>query len=274
MQKKGLRTCLVVAIGLIVLVGVFAAGVGVGYFTPQLFGDTIQPSTATVCPPCPEVSTDDNGSTVVVEPTACPVCPYIDYSGDTPEEYQDLFAPFWEAWALVHEGYVDQPVDDTLLMQGAIEGMLASLGDKHTSYMDPDVWQQANESLVGEYGGIGAWVNTSGDYVEILRPMKGSPAYEAGLQANDLVIGINGEDMTGIPGDVVLKQILGPAGTDVTLTIQRGEEIFDVTITRAQIVVPVVEYEMLENNIGYVALYTYGDNSTEQLRAAIADLLS
>jgi len=274
MQKKGLRTCLVVAIGLIVLVGVFAAGVGVGYFTPQLFGDTIQPSTATVCPPCPEVSTDDNGSTVVVEPTACPVCPYIDYSGDTPEEYQDLFAPFWEAWALVHEEYVDQPVDDTLLMQGAIEGMLASLGDKHTSYMDPDVWQQANESLVGEYGGIGAWVNTSGDYVEILRPMKGSPAYEAGLQANDLVIGINGDDMTGIPGDIVLKQILGPAGTDVTLTIQRGEEIFDVTITRAQIVVPVVEYEMLENNIGYVALYTYGDNSTEQLRAAIADLLS
>jgi carboxyl-terminal processing protease len=60
----------------------------------------------------------------------------------------------------------------------------------------------------------------------------------------------------------------------VTLTIKRDEEIFDVTITRAQIVVPVVEYEMLEDDIGYVALYSYGDNSTEQLRAGIADLLS
>jgi carboxyl-terminal processing protease len=80
--------------------------------------------------------------------------------------------------------------------------------------------------------------------------------------------------MTGISGDLVLKQILGPAGTDVTLTIQREEETFDVTITRQHIVVPVVDYEMLEDDIGYVALNTYGDNSTEQLRAAIADLLS
>ena len=274
MKNKGLRTCLVVAIGLIVLAGVFAAGVGVGYFTPQLFGGTVQPSTATVCPPCPEVKTDDDGSTVIVEPTSCPECPYIDYSGDTPEEYMDLFSPFWEAWNLVHEEFVDQPVDDTLLMQGAIEGMLGALGDKHTSYMDPDEWTQANDSLVGEYEGIGAWVDTSGDFVEIISPMKGSPAYEAGLKPNDLVIAINGEDMTGIPGDIVLKSILGPAGTDVTLTIQRDEETFDVTITRANIVVPTVDYEMLDNNIGYVALYTYGDNSTEHLRAALADLLS
>ena len=169
---------------------------------------------------------------------------------------------------------MDQPVDDTLLMQGAIEGMLGALGDKHTSYMDPDEWTQANDSLVGEYEGIGAWVDTSGDFVEIISPMKGSPAYEAGLKPNDLVIAINGEDMTGIPGDIVLKSILGPAGTDVTLTIQRDEETFDVTITRANIVVPTVDYEMLDNNIGYVALYTYGDNSTAHLRAALADLLS
>ena len=274
MKNKGLRTCLVVAVGLIVLAGVFAAGVGVGYFTPQLFGDTVQPSAATVCPPCPEVKTDDDGGTVVVEPTSCPECPYIDYSGDTPEEYMDLFSPFWEAWDLVHEEFVDQPVDDTLLMQGAIEGMLGALGDKHTSYMDPDEWTQANDSLVGEYEGIGAWVDTSGDFVEIISPMKGSPAYEAGLKPNDLVIAINGEDMTGIPGDIVLKSILGPAGTDVTLTIQRDEETFDVTITRANIVVPTVDYEMLDNNIGYLALYTYGDNSTAHLRAALADLLS
>ena len=274
MKNRGLRTCLFVAIGLIVLVGVFAAGAGVGYFAPQLFGGTVQPVSSTVCPPCPEASTEDNSGTVVVEPTACPECPYIDYSGDTPEEYQNLFAPFWEAWNLVHEEYVDQPVDDTLMMQGAIEGMLASLGDKHTSYMNPAEWTSANDSLGGEYEGIGAWVDTSGDYVEIISPMKGSPADEAGLKPNDLVIAINGEDMTGIPGDLVLKQILGPAGTDVTLTIQREEETFDVTITRQHIVVPVVDYELLEGDIGYVALYTYGENSTEQLRAAIADLLS
>jgi carboxyl-terminal processing protease len=148
------------------------------------------------------------------------------------------------------------------------------LGDKHTSYMTPEEFSQANESLTGEYEGIGAWVDTSGDYVIIISPMTGAPADEAGLQPNDQVIAINGEDMTGISGDLVLQRILGPAGTDVTLTIKRGEKTFDVTITRQHIVVPTVDYEMLDNNIGYVALYNYGDNSTEQLRAALQDLLS
>ena len=104
--------------------------------------------------------------------------------------------------------------------------------------------------------------------------MKGSPAYEAGLQPKDRVIAIDGEDMTGIPGDLVLQRILGPAGTDVVLTIERGDETFDVSITRAQITVPTVDYEILDNNIGYLALYNYGQNSTEQIRSALQDLLS
>ena len=223
------------------------------------------------CPPCAEATT-----TTILEPTECPDCSVTetDPAGSTPTDQTALFAPFWETWDLLHENYVDQPLDDTALMQGAIEGMLASLGDKHTSYMTPAEFTQANESLEGEYEGIGAYVDVSGDYVEIITPMKGSPAEAAGLQPNDKVVGVNGEDVTGTPGDLVLQQILGPAGTDVTLTIERGEETFDVTITREHIVVPTVDYEMLENDIAYVALYTYGDNSTEQLRAALTDLLS
>jgi carboxyl-terminal processing protease len=203
----------------------------------------------------------------------CPECPYIDPSGSTPEEYQELFAPFWETWDIIHEDYVDQPVNDLELMRGAIEGMLNALGDRHTSYMSPEEFEQANESLEGEYEGIGAWVDITGDYVEIISPMKGSPADEVGLQPKDKVIGVNGEDVTGIPGDLVLDRILGPAGTDVTLTIQRGSETFEVTITRGNIVVPTVESEMLEDNLAYIALYTYGENTTEQLRASLTDLL-
>jgi carboxyl-terminal processing protease len=151
--------------------------------------------------------------------------------------------------------------------------MLNALGDRHTSYMSPEEFEQANESLEGEYEGIGAWVDITGDYVEIISPMKGSPADEVGLQPKDKVIGVNGEDVTGVPGDLVLDRILGPAGTDVTLTIQRGSETFEVTITRGNIVVPTVESEMLEDNLAYIALYTYGENTTEQLRASLTDLL-
>lgn len=275
MKNKGLRTCLSIGIGLIVIALVFAAGIGVGYFGPRLLG--VEPSFVSGpydCPPC-----DDSSTTTIIESTETPAATEettvtVDPSTSTPADQTDLFSPFWETWDLLHENYVDQPLNDTDLMRGAIEGMLSSLGDKHTSYMTPEEFTQANESLTGEYEGIGAYVDVSGDYVEIISPMKGSPAEAAGLRPNDKVIAIDGMDMTGTPGDLVLQQILGPAGTDVTLTIDRDGETFDVTITRQKIVVPTVDYEMLDNNIGYVALYTYGDNSTEQLRAALADLLS
>jgi len=274
MESKGIRTCLSISIGAVVLAIVFLAGAGAGYYVPQFFEAETPVSEPIECPPCEQsVETPIEEGTNVV-PIECPPCPYPDPSGNTPEEYQDLFAPFWETWDIVHEEYVDQPVDDLALMRGAIEGMLEALGDKHTSYMTPEEFKQANESLEGEYEGIGAWVDITGDYVEIISPMKGSPAEEAGLQPKDRVIGLDGEDMTDIPGDLVLQRILGPAGTDVTLTIQRDEEVFDVTITRAHIIVPTVDYEMLEDDIAYVVLYNYGENSTKQLRKALRELLA
>jgi carboxyl-terminal processing protease len=273
MENKTLRTCLTIGISVIVLLGVFLAGSGVGYFAPRLFGPQIPTPRQVDCPPCPEIDAEPSNETPTAQPTECPECPYLDPSGSTPEEYEELFAPFWETWNLVHEEYVDQPVDDLALMRGAIEGMLDALGDQHTSYMTPEEFTQANESLEGEYEGIGAWVDITGDYVEIISPMKGSPAAEAGLQPNDKVIAVDSEDMAGVPGDLVLQRILGPAGTDVTLTIQRNSETFDVTITRANIVVPTVELEMLENGIAYVALLNYGSNTTQQLRNALQELL-
>jgi carboxyl-terminal processing protease len=276
MESKGIRTCLTIGIGLIILVMVFGLGAGTGYFLPRLLPTPSPVSVPISCPPCPEVitsPTDEEGAPTIIAPRECPECPYVDAEGNTPEEYQNLFAPFWEAWDIVHNQFVDQPVDDLALMRGAIKGMLEALGDRHTSFMSPEEFQQANEALDGEYEGIGAWVDITGDYVEIISPMRGSPAAAAGLQPNDRVIGIDGEDMTGIPGDLVLRRILGPAGTDVTLTIRRGDEIFDVTITRATIIVPTVEFEMLADDIAYIGLYNYGDKTTAQLRSALQELL-
>jgi carboxyl-terminal processing protease len=277
MENKGLKTCLTIGIGIILALVIFSAGGVAGYFADRLINPDAVASGLVECPPCPEsgvtIIPQGEGVTETPQIPECPECPYIDPSGSTPEEYQELFAPFWETWDIIHEDYVDQPVNDLELMRGAIEGMLNALGDRHTSYMSPEEFEQANESLEGEYEGIGAWVDITGDYVEIISPMKGSPADEVGLQPKDKVIGVNGEDVTGIPGDLVLDRILGPAGTDVTLTIQRGSETFEVTITRGNIVVPTVESEMLKDNLAYIALYTYGENTTEQLRASLTDLL-
>ena len=194
-------------------------------------------------------------------------------SGD--ETLDALFDPFWESWDIVHEYYIDQPVDDTSLMRGAIRGMLDSLGDLHTSYMDPDQLLQANIPIEGEYEGIGAWVDTSTEYLTIISPMPESPAEEAGLLPGDQVIKIDGEDMTGIDGSLVIRKVLGPAGSTVVLTIQReGEpELFDVTIKRAKILIPSVESRMLDNQLGYVQILTFGEDTTAELRDHLDDLL-
>ena len=201
--------------------------------------------------------------------------PAPEMSEATPDDLNTLFAPFWESWQIVHDDYVDQPVDDLALMQGAISGMLDSLGDQHTSYMDPNQYTQANSSMEGSYNGIGAWVDSTGDYLAIVSPMPGSPAEEVGLKPGDLVIAIDGEDMTGIDGDLVIRKVLGEAGTTVEITIQRKGEtdplIFEVT--RAHISIPSVEGELLEGNVGYVHIFTFGVNTTPELRATLEDLL-
>lgn len=263
MQSKILKTLLIIFIALVVVSGSLAAGIGIGYSLPKLLGQEPDTPCTTDTVPCPELP----------EETVCPNCP-VTTEEYAPEEMEALFSPFWEVWNIVHQDYVDQPVDDVAMMRGAIAGMLDALGDKHTSYMDPDEFDQANTSLEGEYEGIGAWVDITGDYVEIVSPMKGSPAEAAGLRPKDSVIAIDGEDMTGVPGEIVLQQILGPKDTTVIMTILRGTESFDVTITRAHIIVPTVEYEMLEDNVAYISLSTFNEYSTPQLRAALTDLLA
>jgi carboxyl-terminal processing protease len=192
------------------------------------------------------------------------------------DSLESLFEPFWESWDIVHDYYIDQPVDETEMMQGAIRGMLDSLGDQHTSYMDPDQYMQANIPMDGEYEGIGAWVDTEAEYLTIISPMPGSPAEEAGLLPGDQVIKIDGEDMTGIDGSLVIRKVLGPAGSSVVLTILReGEtELFEVTIIRATISMPSVESSMLDNQLGYIRLVTFGAETKSELRNQLNDLLT
>lgn len=197
-------------------------------------------------------------------------------AGGTPANLQDLFVPFWETWKIIHDEYVDQPVNDVELMRGAIRGMLESLGDKHTSYMDPEQYSQATIPLKQEYEGIGAWVDTSTPYLTITSPMPGFPAEKAGIKPGDTVIAVDGENMTGIDGNLVLRKILGPVGTQVKLTIQRQgvEKPFDVLVKRDKILIPSVNGKQIDNKIAYVQIYQFAENTREELRKTLKDLMS
>jgi carboxyl-terminal processing protease len=193
-----------------------------------------------------------------------------------PVDMDELFTPFWQTWDLVEQEFVDQPVDREAMMRGAIRGMLESLGDEHTSYLDPEMFERANAQLEGEeYEGIGAWVDITGEYLTIVSPMPDSPAEKAGLRPNDKIIAIDGEDMLGLDGELVRQRVIGPRGTTVRLTILReGEEPFDVDVERANIVVPTVDSEMLDNQIAYVELFTFGADTSKDLRAALQELIA
>jgi carboxyl-terminal processing protease len=262
MKSKIIVIPLLLMAVLCVIGGTFLAGFTIGNTTSALLGDNNRPA----FPNFGEIIPFDSQS--AEDSSAAGI------EAGTPADLESLFTPFWEAWKIVHDEYVDQPVDDTVLMQGAIQGMLDSLGDPYTSYMDPTTYFQLDSQLEGGYQGIGAWVDTDSEFLTIISPMPDSPAEKAGLQPGDEIIAIDGEDMTGIDGNLVIRRVLGPAGTRVLLTIRResAPDPFDVEVIRAEIVIPSVQHEMLEGSVGYIQLFQFGNDTARDLRAAIQEL--
>ena len=248
-MNKTIKTIIGLFVAVILLAGAFSGGFLAGHFFPANAAiDTIP-------------TTSSN--------------PTTDQQSSTPQDLQTLFAPFWEAWNIVHDQYVDQPVDDLALMRGAIRGMMETLGEAHTFYMEPEVYKNETSALQGSYEGIGAYVDTTGDYLTIISPIEGSPAAKAGLRPGDKVIAIDGEDMTGVNAEDARLKVLGPKGTDVTLTIAReGEnEPLEFVITRGEITISSAEGKMLDNGIAYVDINTFGEKTTQELRNTLDSLL-
>jgi len=224
------------------------------------------------------VSAANQESTFMVMPGSTPQVEALPQA-PVDQSVSELFAPFWQTWRLIHEQYVEQPVDDVKLMRGAIQGMVDALGDEHSSYIDPDSLEEFQAQLTGtQYEGIGAYVDTTREYLTIIAPMMGSPAEKAGLKPGDQIIAIDGEDMTGIDGELVRQKVLGPAGTKVRLTIKRPgvAEPFDVEIVRASIKSTNVIGRMERNNIAYIRLLAFGDENTirdfrEMLKKLLAE---
>jgi carboxyl-terminal processing protease len=268
---------------LILILGAFSGGVMVGWFLPH----PKAVSALAVSTPVIETKELPTESIQITPTLAEQITPTIEAQATptivierppaaAPMNSEELFAPFWEVWDLVQKEYVDQPVDQEKMMRGAIRGMLEALGDQHTSYMDPDQYRQANIEMQGDYEGIGAWVDTTGEYMVIISPMPGSPAEKAGLKTGDTIIAVDKEDMTNVDGSLVLRKVLGPAGTPVTLTIRReGEEKpFDVTITRAKITIPSVTSKMIDNNIAYIQVLSFAEDTNQELEKSLKELLA
>jgi carboxyl-terminal processing protease len=192
----------------------------------------------------------------------------------TPDEAREAFAPFWEVWSLVNTRYFDQPVDNDLLAEGAINGMLAVLGDNNTRYLAPEDEEAAREAMSGEFQGIGAEVTTVDGAIVVVSPIEGSPAEQAGLRPGDILREANGVALTGLDVVQAARLVRGPAGTAVSLLVEREGEQFNLEVVRARIELKSVRSEMLPDNLAYIRLNRFGERSDEEVAEALEAVMA
>lgn len=157
---------------------------------------------------------------------------------------------------------------------GSVRGMLAqALGDPYTRYMDQHAYESLMSDTSGVFGGIGIVIGIRDEQLTIISPIKGTPGERAGLRANDRIIRIGDRDTNYMTTDEAASLMRGEPGTEVTITIQRDEESFDVTIVRDMISVNSIEkVEMLEPGIGYIHLTNFSDRTYRELVEALDQL--
>jgi carboxyl-terminal processing protease len=183
-----------------------------------------------------------------------------------------------QAYQIIQQNYVDQSaVQQTQLEYGAISGMVDTLGDTgHSRFLTPQMVQEENNFTQGSFEGIGAEVAMNKDgQVVIVTPIDGSPALAAGLKPGDIMLKVDGVDLTGLSLNDVVSKVLGPAGTKVSITLQDPNTgaIRDVTITRAKITIQNVTWIMLPGTtIADVRIAAFSQGVTKDLRTALQQI--
>jgi carboxyl-terminal processing protease len=195
-------------------------------------------------------------------------------NGETIDFDYELFDDVLEL--LAEQFYGDIP-DASTLAYGAIRGMLLTLDDQYTSFVDPQISSILNEDASGTFEGIGAIVNMRSDgFLEIVSLIPGQPAEAAGVLPGDLILAVGDQSIVGMGLYEAISYIRGPAGSDAVLEIGREDEPESITITvkRARIEIPIVEYEMLEDDIAYIQLTEFDALATERVNDALVELLA
>lgn len=192
-----------------------------------------------------------------------------------PASVEQQFTVFWEAWNIAQENFVDPTaLDPKAMTYGAIRGMLDSLGDiGHTRFLTPKDLAEERVSMTGKYSGIGAEIGMRDGRPIIVAPFDGSPAQQAGIQAGDYVIRVDGEDTAGLSLDEVVSRIRGPEGSQVTLTIMRpgSASLLEFTIVREVIRVAAVSWAMIpETHIAHIRISQFSATALPGLRDTIA----
>ncbi|TFJ93316.1 S41 family peptidase [Lentibacillus salicampi] len=181
-----------------------------------------------------------------------------------------------QSYNLIKEHYLED-VEDKQLIEGAIQGMVASLEDPYSSYMDVESMEQFNETIESSFEGIGAEVSMVNGKVTIVSPIKDSPAEEAGLRPNDQILSVDGESVDGLNLNEAVEKIRGKKGSEVVIEVQRSgvSDPFDVTLERDDIPVETVysEVESIDGKkTGVIEITSFAENTAEHFTQQLKEL--
>lgn len=191
--------------------------------------------------------------------------PKIEVLNKAPSNQKIDFALFWKVWNILKEDYLLRPVDGQKMFYGAIKGMVQSLGDPYTSFLPPELNESVNNALRGTYEGIGAELGMEEGQLMIVAPLDGSPAKEVGVRSGDKIVKIEDESTAGITITEAVSKIRGPAGSVISLTLQRnGEDPFVVRIKRGKIVLDSVSWEDKGNGVAYIRISRFGAETNNE----------
>lgn len=182
------------------------------------------------------------------------------------------FGTFWQAWDLINNDYLrNGSVTTEDKVDGAIRGLVNSLGDPYTDFFTKEEGQKFQEDVQGSFGGVGIQLGKVDGILAAIAPMKGTPAERAGILAGDLIISVNGSSTASWSIDEAVSNIRGPIGSKVKLSIMRKswQEPKDFELTREEIVVPTIDYTVEAGNIAHIQLYNFNANAPEEFYKAL-----
>jgi len=182
------------------------------------------------------------------------------------EELEKKLEVFLQVLTLVKNQYVEKNVDNTKLVYGSIKGLLESLGDPYTRFMEPKAYKEMRIRLRGSYSGIGIYIGMKDTQLTVIAPIPGTPADKAGLKAKDKIMSIDDKNTKDMSLDEAVSIIRGPQGTKVKLGIIRGreKESKDYIIKREKINIKSTEFKMLPDKIAYIKLNTFEKQDAPQ----------
>ncbi len=196
-----------------------------------------------------------------------------------PQDAGDPFRLMAEVWGLIDRYYVNQEeVQPQQMSYGAARGMVQTLKDAgHTRFLTPNLHQQHQTQIEGEFEGIGVYAEMRAGRVVIVAPIDDSPAQAAGLQPGDVILKVNGRDLEGLTLTEITDRILGPAGSEVTLTIQDAHtgERQSVTLERAEVDIDLVSWQQLPGTeAAYVRITSFSKGTVEELQHTLDEILA